>query len=237
MKRFLILWCGVLGIAVAKAQNNMQPSAQTNTQEWYAPSQVGTTLKYAMYNQQGQITGYSVVRVDSVTLHSDGRWSVAQSSVQYAPNNRQVGETLYAETIISNDTTYVGINRVMEMSRASVQTWGTLIALPASVDRYTEFPNRTLGCLVRIAGFKFNTTTSAYDYTLMNQETLTVDNRIYSALKFSYDTTTKVAGRTEQTFVTTWFAKGVGTMLAVVNNQQTGESSTTKLISISYPDE
>lgn len=225
MKRLVLF---VLGLYATVA------SAQSSRQDWYAPTQVGTVLRYAVYNQEGEITGYSNVKVDSITIDSHGRYIVQQSSVQYDAQNRQVGDTLYATTIISNDTTYVGINRIMNMSRAVVQTWGTLIALPATIGSDTRFENRTLGCNVRFAGMKFHTTTETYDYTLMNEETLTVDNRIYESLKFSYNTSTKVAGRTEQTFVTTWFAKGVGTMLAVVNNEQTGESNTTKLISIHY---
>ncbi|MBP3425793.1 MAG: hypothetical protein J6K81_03630 [Rikenellaceae bacterium] len=228
MKRLILLLC-VCVYSIGRAQNIQQ--------NWYIPATVGTTLKYAVYNQEGEITGYSIVHTDSVTQLAEGCWRVTQSSVQYNANNRQVGDTLYAETVISGDTTYVGINRTMQMARAEVQTRGTLIALPSTIDRYTQFPNRTLDCTVRIAGLRFNTTTEAYDYQLMNDETLTVDNRIYNALKFSYNTTTKVAGRTEQTFVTTWFAKGVGTMLAVVNNEQTGESNTTKLISIHYPEQ
>ena len=176
MKRLVLF---VLGLYATVA------SAQSSRQDWYAPTQVGTVLRYAVYNQEGEITGYSNVKVDSITIDSHGRYIVLQSSVQYDAQNRQVGDTLYATTIISNDTTYVGINRIMNMSRAVVQTWGTLIALPATIGSDTRFENRTLGCNVRFAGMKFRTTTEAYDYTLMNDETLTVDNRIYESLKFS----------------------------------------------------
>ena len=229
MKRIMLLMALVMGTITTQAQTPEE------YQNWYVPAEVGTILKYDIYDQNGNITGRYVVRTDSVTRKANGKWCVSQSSLQYDANNRQIGDRLYAESIISNDTTYIGVNRMMEMSRAMVQSWGTLIAMPASVNRYTSFVNRSLGCTVRVAGFKFSATTKAYNYQLMNEETMTVDNRIYEALKVSYETTTKVVGHTEQSYATTWFAKGIGTMLAVIENQQTGESNTTKLVSIEFP--
>ena len=229
MKLIILLMALIFGVITLHAQTPEE------YQDWYVPAEVGTTLKYDIYDQNGNITGHYVVRTDSVTRRANGQWCVSQSSLQYDANNRQIGDTLYAESIISNDTTYIAVNRIMEMSRATVQSWGTLIAMPARVNRYTTFANRSLGCIVRVAGFKFNATTKAYNYQLMNEETMTVDNRIYSAIKISYETTTKVVGHTEQSFATTWFAKGIGTMLAVIENQQTGESNTTKLVSIEFP--
>ncbi|MBR5455017.1 MAG: hypothetical protein IKV60_04420 [Rikenellaceae bacterium] len=229
MKR-IMLWMALMMCAITT-----QAQTPEESQNWYAPSEVGTILKYAIYDQNGNITGHYVVRTDSVTRKANGQWCVSQSSLQYDANYRQIGDRLYAESIISNDTTYIGVNRIMEMSRATVQSWGTLIAIPASVNRYTSFVNRSLGCTVRVASFKFNATTKAYNYQLMGEETMTVDNRIYEALKISYETITKVVGHTEQSYATTWFAKGIGTMLAVVENEQTGESNTTKLMSIEFP--
>ena len=229
MKRIMSLMALVLCAISLQAQTPQE------CQNWYAPAEVGTILKYAIYDQSGNITGHYVVRTDSVTRKANGQWCISQSSQQYDADNHQIGDRLYAESIISNDTTYIAVNRIMEMSRATVQSWGTLIAMPATINRYTTFANRSLGCTVRVAGFKFNATTKAYNYQLMGEETMTVDNRIYEAVKISYETITKVVGHTEQSFATTWFAKGIGTMLAVIENEQTGESNTTKLISIEFP--
>jgi hypothetical protein len=204
-------------------------AAQDN---WYVPSEVGTKFRYAVYDQSGQIINYMVTKVDSVYCDSKGAWVVRQSSTIYNSRNQPTGSVLYAESIISNDTTYLAVNRVMTISGAKVHTWGTLIALPSEIDELTRFAPRQLQCSISFAGMRFNTVTSIEDITLVNQEDLFVDNRIYDALKFSYNTTTKVLGRNENTFVTTWVAKEVGIMIAVVENVQNGNSTTTKLISV-----
>lgn len=201
-------------------------------QNWYVASDTTSKFKYAVYNQDGQIISYSVAKVDSVYQTHDSKWIVRQSSTLYNARNQPTGNVLYAESIISNDTTYLAINRIMNISGATVQTKGILVALPATIDRYTSFSNRQLDCRVKFAGMNFNTTTEVTDIQIMNEETLTVGNRIFNTIKISYNTSTKVLGRIQQTFVTTWIAKEVGIMIAVVNNEQNGDSTTTKLISI-----
>jgi len=203
-------------------------SAQQN---WYIPSDTTAKFKYAVYNQNGQIISYSIARVDSV-YKAGNRWIVRQSSTLYNARMQPTGAVLYAESYVSNDTTYLAINRTMNMSGATVHTKGILIALPATIDGQTTFANQQLNCRINFAGMNFRTTTEVYDIQIMNQETLTVDNRIFNTLKISYNTSTRVLGRREQTFVTTWIAKEMGIMLAVVNNEQNGNSTTTKLISI-----
>ncbi len=204
-------------------------SAQEN---WYVPSKVGAKFKYAVYNQNGQIISYTITKVDSVFRDDKGAWVVRQSSTLYNNRNQPTGSVLYADSRIVNDTTYLAVNRIMTISGAKVHTWGTLIALPPHIDGYTQFDSRHLKCSISFGGMRFNTQTAVEDVRLMNQEELFVDNRIYNTLKFSYNTTTKVLGRDEHTFVTTWIAKEVGIMIAVVENSQNGNSTTTKLISI-----
>jgi hypothetical protein len=200
-------------------------------ENWYVPSDTTTKFKYAVYDQNGQIVSYSIAKVDSV-YQIDNRWIVRQSSTLYNARMQPTGVILYADSYVSNDTTYLAINRTMNMSGATVHTQGVLIALPATIDEQTKFANQQLKCRINFAGLNFRATTEVYDIQIMNQEVLTVNNRIFNTLKISYNTSTKVLGRNEQTFVTTWVAKEMGIMLAVVNNEQNGNSTTTKLISI-----
>lgn len=201
-------------------------------QNWYVPSDTTARFKYAVYNQNGQIVSYSIAKVDTVYKVSDDKWLIRQSSKLYNANNQPTGSTLYAESYVSNDTTYLAINRIMDMSGADVQTNGVLIAIPAIINEHTTFANQTLNCRIKFAGINFRTTTEVYNIKIMNEDVLTVGNRIFNTIKISYNTSTKILGRNEQTFVTTWIAKEMGIMLAVVNNEQSGNSTTTKLISI-----
>ncbi len=221
MKRLIFMLC-MLAPMVTSAQS-----------DWFVPSKVGTQLRYAVYNQDGTITSYMTTTTDSVTLTADSTWIVHQRSTLYNARNQPTGAVLYSESRISNDTTYLAINRISNNSGARVRTWGTLVALPPTITPSTTFANQSLDCTVRYAGMTFNATTNINDISLMNYETLTVDNRIYNTIKLSYNTSTRVLGRNEQSFVTTWIAKQVGIMLVVVDNQQSGESTTTKLIGIS----
>lgn len=81
-------------------------SAQQN---WYIPSDTTAKFKYAVYNQNGQIISYSIARVDSV-YKADNRWIVRQSSTLYNARMQPTGAVLYAESYVSNDTTYLAIN-------------------------------------------------------------------------------------------------------------------------------
>lgn len=204
-------------------------------QQWFCPSEQGTVLTYATYNQQGEITGYSVVRVCSVRKTGSTDYTVTESSLLENASHSAVGQPLMSDTYIKGDTTYVGINRQVKMFGALATTSGTVIMLPPDVTPAVRFENRTLTCQVRFMGLKINTTTAVNNFRLMNIETITVGGRAYDCDKIAYNTATRAAGKTYSTQVVEWYAKGVGPVLSVVTNQGNGQSTTTKLISVEVP--
>jgi hypothetical protein len=122
---------------------------------------------------------------DSVTLTADSTWIVRQRTTLYNARNQPTGAVLYSESRISNDTTYLAINRISNNSGARVRTWGTLVALPPTITPSTTFANQSLDCTVRYAGMTFNATTNINDISLQKIYAILFDKRISKSQRLS----------------------------------------------------
>lgn len=221
MKRILVLFALVGALPLA---------AQST---WFCPDSVGKTLTYATYNQNGAITNYSVVKVTDV-IRDGGSSYVTESSTLLNVNKSPVSNAQLLTTIrITDDTTYYSINRQTKMFGALATTSGVVIELPAVPTVNIDWqPGRTLTCNVNFAGIKINTTTAVSDYRLVSVEPFDVVGQSRTAYKVSYETVTRAAGRNYLTTVEEWYVHGLGVVNTVVTNQNSGQSTVTKLISV-----
>lgn len=210
----------------------------------------GTTLKYANYDKNGKVTGYTLNTVKEVS-RSNGitgvEISVAILDKNGAPKKNSPEVTLVYR--VSDRDVTLDMQAMMEgmlpaeareemkASGGAIIIEGDEIAYPLQFKIGDSFPDANLSMSIKMEGKTIKVTDMGFsDRKVISREAVSTDAGDFECYKITETTTAKTVLGMGQTGTTvTYYADGLGSVMSETYSKKGKLESTTKLISITKP--